>query len=247
MKLTENQALSIPFYGDTLYLLEHQGQPYTPMKPIVEAIGLDWAGQFSKIKDDLDRWSVEFIPMVAQDKKQRVMLCLPVRKLFGWMMTVSPNRVRPAIRDKVIQYQNECDDILWEHWSKKNNLNNLIGGLEPQAADRIVSLNHLQTICGHRRAAAEILYFFFQNEKTDLAEEGWFLMSSRLLAQYIPDFTNVGLNKGLNYLYQADLIFKDTEVGRKFPHYYKINHTILNQQLRQHELPAVNKKTIRMN
>lgn len=235
MNLASNQALSIPFYGDTLYLVEHKGEPYTPMKPIVEAMGLDWKSQYRRISDSSERWGMVFMTMVAQDKKQRNMVCLPIRKLFGWMMTVSPNRVKSEIRDKVIQYQNECDDILWEHWSRKHNL---IGGLELQQADRIVSLNHLQSICGHRRASAEILYFFLQNEKSDMAEDGWFLISSRALSSHL-DFSYAGLNKALKYLYEADLIFKDTEVGRRFPHYYKINQKILNQKLRQQGLPVI--------
>ena len=116
MKTNTNQSLSIPFYGGTLYLVEHQGQPYTPMKPIVEAIGLDWKSQYAKIKVDPARFSMVLITIqLPGDAQKREVLLMPVRKLFGWMMTVSPNRVRPEIRDKVIQYQNECDDILWEH------------------------------------------------------------------------------------------------------------------------------------
>lgn len=48
------------------------------------------------------------------------MTCLPLRKLFGWLQIIQPNRVREDIRDKVIQYQNECDDVLWKHWTKQN-------------------------------------------------------------------------------------------------------------------------------
>lgn len=56
--------------------------------------------------------------MVAEDGKRRNMVCLPLRKLAGWLQTISPNKVRPEIRDKVIQYQNECDDVLYEYWTK---------------------------------------------------------------------------------------------------------------------------------
>ncbi|RIJ70069.1 hypothetical protein D1505_25695, partial [Escherichia coli] len=31
----------------------------------------------------------------------------------GWLQTISPNKVRPEIRDKVIQYQEERDNVLW--------------------------------------------------------------------------------------------------------------------------------------
>ena len=45
------------------------------------------------------------------------MLCLPLRKLSGWLSTISPNKVKPELREKVIAYQNECDDALWDYWN----------------------------------------------------------------------------------------------------------------------------------
>ena len=35
------QQITVPFHSAELYLVEHEGQPYTPMKPIVEGMGLD--------------------------------------------------------------------------------------------------------------------------------------------------------------------------------------------------------------
>ncbi|MDR8351497.1 hypothetical protein FPK35_26595, partial [Acinetobacter baumannii] len=40
----------VPFHDAELMIIEHHGQPYTPMKPIVEAMGLDWKSQFVKLK-----------------------------------------------------------------------------------------------------------------------------------------------------------------------------------------------------
>ncbi|WP_428454186.1 phage antirepressor N-terminal domain-containing protein [Photobacterium kasasachensis] len=48
------------------------------------------------------------------------MICLPLRKLFGWLQTISPNKVKPEIRNLVIQYQNECDDVLWQYWNQQH-------------------------------------------------------------------------------------------------------------------------------
>ena len=45
------------------------------------------------------------------------MICLALRKLTGWLHTISPNKVKAEIRDKVIQYQEECDDVLYEYWT----------------------------------------------------------------------------------------------------------------------------------
>lgn len=45
------------------------------------------------------------------------MICLALHKLAGWLHTISPNKVKAEIRDKVIQYQEECDDVLYEYWT----------------------------------------------------------------------------------------------------------------------------------
>jgi hypothetical protein len=33
--------ISVPFHGANLLIVEYKGQPYTPMKPIVDGMGLD--------------------------------------------------------------------------------------------------------------------------------------------------------------------------------------------------------------
>lgn len=112
-------AITVPFHGSTLFVVEHSGQPYTPMKPIVDGMGMDWAAQFTKLKSSRFSSTIAEITMVAEDGKNRLMICMPLRKLAGWLMTIYPNKVKPEIRDRIIQFQNECDDVLWEHWSKK--------------------------------------------------------------------------------------------------------------------------------
>ncbi|MCG9678764.1 phage antirepressor N-terminal domain-containing protein [Vibrio sp. Isolate24] len=115
-----SSQITVPFHGSNLTIVEHNGEPYTPMKPIVEGMGMEWSYQSRKLSNNSSRWSVAVIATVAQDNKTRDTLCLPLRKLFGWLQTLQPNRVRVDIRDKVIQYQNECDDVLWKYWSKQN-------------------------------------------------------------------------------------------------------------------------------
>ena len=56
--------------------------------------------------------------MVGSDGKSRAMTCLPLRKLAGWLMTIHANKVRPELRDVIQKYQSECDDALWDYWTK---------------------------------------------------------------------------------------------------------------------------------
>ncbi|MCE7556395.1 phage antirepressor N-terminal domain-containing protein [Aliivibrio fischeri] len=109
--------MSVPFHGANLLLVEHQNQPYVPMKMIVEGMGLDWASQFKKLKATPERWGVVMTTIPSIDENNEVS-CLPLRKLFGWLNSLQVKRVREDIREKVIQYQNECDDVLYQYWTE---------------------------------------------------------------------------------------------------------------------------------
>jgi hypothetical protein len=110
-------TLTVPFHGSALYVINHNGEPYTPMKPIVEGMGMAWQSQLAKLKHRFASTVTEIV-IVAADGKTREMACLPLRKLAGWLQTISPNKVKAEIRERVIQYQNECDDVLYEYWLK---------------------------------------------------------------------------------------------------------------------------------
>ncbi|HEK2133373.1 TPA: phage antirepressor N-terminal domain-containing protein [Proteus mirabilis] len=114
--MTSVSTINVPFHGNNLYVVNYKGQPYVPMKPIVEGMGLTWQSQFEKIKQRFKSTITEIV-IVAADGKERNMICLALRKLAGWLHTISPNKVKPEIRDKVIKYQEECDDVLYEYWT----------------------------------------------------------------------------------------------------------------------------------
>lgn len=113
----DNELQPINFHNDTIFLVEHNNQPFTPLKPICENIGIDWKVQHRKLTDPQGRrWTIHHMTTVAEDGKQRKMICLPLRKVAGWLMTISPSKVRPEIKDRLIAYQNECDEVLWSYW-----------------------------------------------------------------------------------------------------------------------------------
>lgn len=111
------KLITVPFHGNTLYVVDHNGQPHTPLKPIAEGMGLDWRGQHAKITANTARWGVEIISIPSASGQQDT-ACLPLPKLPGWLMTIHANKVRPEIRDRIITYQNECDDALWDYWTR---------------------------------------------------------------------------------------------------------------------------------
>ena len=130
--------LPVAFHGDTLYLVEHNGEPFSAVKPICDAIGLDWSAQHAKISSMAYRWNCSEVTTVAADGKTREMVCLPVRKLAGWLASISTAKVNPEIRDKLIAYQDECDDALWRYWTEGH-------ASRPSAPAPVDTLNRVET------------------------------------------------------------------------------------------------------
>lgn len=112
------QERSVDFHGDEILaaLVESEGtkQVYIPLRPICKYLGLSWPGQFERINRD---------PVLQQEARTvRVtrtnlagdpeVFCLPLDFLNGWLFGVNANRVKPALRDKIIQYQRDCYHVL---------------------------------------------------------------------------------------------------------------------------------------
>ncbi|WP_321865743.1 phage antirepressor N-terminal domain-containing protein [Paraburkholderia tropica] len=110
------RQVKVPFHGAELYVVEHNGQPYTPMKPIVDAMGLDWKSQHAKLAANDGRWGMVIITIPSAGGLQQ-MAAIPLRKLFGWLASIHVGKIRAALRETVARYQNECDDVLWQYWN----------------------------------------------------------------------------------------------------------------------------------
>ena len=113
----KTELMPVPFYGDTLVLVNEEGTPFVAMRAIVENMGLAWQVQHRKLTEKFGA-TVTIMVTVGEDGRNREMVCLPLRKLPAWLYSVNPNKVAPELRDKIIQYQNECDDALWDYWTK---------------------------------------------------------------------------------------------------------------------------------
>lgn len=87
----QDQLFPVPFYEDTVVLVGHDNEPFVAMKPVVTNMGLDWATQFTKLKEKFSSVIGE-ITTTGGDGKQYEMVCLPLRKLPAWLYSISPTR-----------------------------------------------------------------------------------------------------------------------------------------------------------
>ena len=109
---------AVQFHGQPIITAMVAGVAYVAMRPLVENIGIDWTGQSVKLRNQKDKFNCRDISMVAADGKLRQLLCLPLKKLNGWLFSINPEKVRADIRDKLIQYQEECFTVLHDYWNK---------------------------------------------------------------------------------------------------------------------------------
>ncbi|EPC3706582.1 TPA: phage antirepressor N-terminal domain-containing protein [Escherichia coli] len=108
----------VPFNGQQIITAMAAGVAYVAMKPIVENLGMSWSTQQTKLMKQISKFNCVHMNMVAADGKLRKLLCLPLKKLNGWLFSINPEKVRADIRDKLIQYQEECFTVLHDYWAK---------------------------------------------------------------------------------------------------------------------------------
>lgn len=130
------QLMAVPFHGENVVLVGQNNEPYVAMRPIVVNLGLAWQAQHAKLNEKFGS-TITIIVTVAEDGNPREMACLPLRKLPAWLYSIHPNKVAPKLREKVIRYQEECDEVLWQYWTRGQN--QLIAMLEERAS-RILPL-----------------------------------------------------------------------------------------------------------
>lgn len=112
-----NQVQNISFHGQTVPVFTQNNTHYAAMRPICENIGLDWSAQAQKIKRNsvLNSCVVMITTHDTVGRKQD-MLCLPLEYLNGWLFGVDARRAKPQIRERLLQYQRECFQVLAAHF-----------------------------------------------------------------------------------------------------------------------------------
>jgi hypothetical protein len=114
------------FYEDkiTAVLVEVDGEEhvYVPIRPICDYLGLSYTGQRNRIMRDPvlseNSHRIEIERTVEQGSNQE-MVCLALKFLPGWLFGVSVSRIKEDLREKIIRYQRECYDVLWEAFQER--------------------------------------------------------------------------------------------------------------------------------
>lgn len=112
------QTLTAEFLGKEVTLVDNNGVAYVAMREIVEGIGLSWGTQSIKLNENSKKFNCFHIETVGADGKNRQMLCMPIKKLNGWLFSINPNKVRADLKERLENYQEECFLALWDYWTE---------------------------------------------------------------------------------------------------------------------------------
>lgn len=140
------------------------------IKPICEALGIDYKVQWQKIKDDEDLSSTMVLSTtVGADGKEREMCCLPVEFIYGWLFTINPKNVKPEAQEAVRKYRVLCYRTLYQHFTSNYKRVNEQNKVEIALLEEITELNQQssqlkQTIAEKRKMLEKLREERLKNE-----------------------------------------------------------------------------------
>lgn len=101
----------LEFNGKVIYFLAKDGVYWIAIKPICEALNVDYISQFKRLKIDkiLSQLLCEQT-MVGRDNRVRKMISLPEKFVYGWIFTIQSSS--PELE----AYQWECYQVLFDYF-----------------------------------------------------------------------------------------------------------------------------------
>ncbi|HHH0040494.1 TPA: phage antirepressor N-terminal domain-containing protein [Yersinia enterocolitica] len=166
---------AVQFHGQHIITAMVAGVAYVAMRPIVENLGMSWSTQRRKLNGLETKFGCVHMSTPSNGGVQE-MLCLPLRKLNGWLFSINPGKVRADIRDKLIRYQEECFTALHDYFTRgeakrqgtstdertplRSIVNRIMGkyGMTYQAVYKIIhkefGVNHIDELSGRQTAEA---------------------------------------------------------------------------------------------
>ena len=116
MPPTITDLIPVPFLGSTIYVSD-EIVPHVPLRPICEALGLDWRSQQRKLNSAKKRWGVVMMTTPSAGGVQQS-LAIPLSRLYAWLHSITASKVKPQVRPTLERYHEECDAVLAQHFQR---------------------------------------------------------------------------------------------------------------------------------
>ena len=101
--------------GVSIKVVDDRSAQLVPIKPICDLLGINSQGQANKLKEHPLFCPVTKLSYATgADGKQYEMVCIPLSHLAGWLVTIHPGNVREDVRERLVAFQQQCLDVLYE-------------------------------------------------------------------------------------------------------------------------------------
>ncbi|WP_172424287.1 phage antirepressor N-terminal domain-containing protein [Vandammella animalimorsus] len=177
-----NALTTVDFHGQALLVTLIDGQPAVALRPVCDAIGLDWQAQLQRIKRNPVLAEGVCITTTPSQGGPQQTTCLPLNMLNGWLFGISASRVKPELRERLIQYQRECFDVLARHFGA--------APAQPYSVspDQTLSAEQAQTL---RSLLQDFAKSMPKDLQAQIMVQGW----SKLKAHFKVDYRHIPANQ----------------------------------------------------
>lgn len=102
-------------------LVIENGEKRVAVRPVCDALGIAYQSQIERLKTDpLISSTVTLSVTVGADEKQREMVTIPFKFVFGWLFRIDSRNVKEDARPLVERYQLECYNALYNHFTRQS-------------------------------------------------------------------------------------------------------------------------------
>jgi hypothetical protein len=118
-----NEIIKVPFCENEIMVIEKGDRQYVPLKPLAEALDLNWTAQYELVHRDPVLSKKGIRVTVPTRGGPQEMFCLQLEYLNGWLFKIPARRYSGQRRKTIIRYQKECYNVLYGHFHKGGAVN----------------------------------------------------------------------------------------------------------------------------
>lgn len=118
------EIVTVNFRGDELYGFKQDDGTFLALKPMVEAMGLNWSGQFERVnRDPVLSKGIRVMRTPFGRGGAQETVCIKLDLVNGWLFGIDSSRIKDeSVKQKVILYQEECYQVLYDHFGGRRRL-----------------------------------------------------------------------------------------------------------------------------
>lgn len=95
---------------------------YLPLPPLCAALGINWATQFRKIKNDEEHFERTRQLRLRTRGGPQVQACMEIEAIPQWLASIEPSRVRADLRERLKAYKRWVRKVVYDAFARETGL-----------------------------------------------------------------------------------------------------------------------------